>query len=339
MQPPMPPPPPEPLIGKSRPIRTHTRRRRRFPIWTVLILVLGFGAVGAGLRFVPGSPFAPGGFANPAPGRDSPSSPPTPEPEPLPFRSAEVTAAAVNTKGFLSWALMDRRTGEIVGSANMMESSETASMIKAWLAADYLRIADEDKAKPASQRRATLTDSSRGTLSVMIQKSDNAAAEWTYNRVGRTNSIKRLITTCSLTDSEAPQEATKGEGWGYTKISAQDAVRLGECIADGRAAGATETPWLLGLMRKIQPGLSYGDFGIAKALPPALQSQVAWKNGWDIWKEDGTYHTNCMAIGDTWIMAVMQRYPSAGKNDAQLLTITSKVCADVATALLNPDVS
>jgi len=321
--PPLDPPAPG---GRSRPIRSHGRRRRRVPLWTIAVLVLGLVAVGAGLRFVPGSPFAPTGVAI-GPGGGSPSVTPTPEPEPLPFRSADVTAAGMNTTGFLSWALMDRRTGEIVGSANMNASSETASMIKAWLASDFLRLADTDT------NDATPSESSLKRLESMIRDSDNSAAEWTYNQVGRSKSIGRLISTCSLTDSKAP---SSGFGWGYTKLSARDAVRMGDCIASGTAAGTKWTPWLLDIMRKVR-GL--GDFGIRKALPAAQQSQVAMKNGWDVWKEDGTYHTNCVAIGDTWIMAVMQRYPSQGKSDAELLAHTSKVCSDVATALLNPDVA
>src|SRR2546428_13098193 len=40
---------------------------------------------------------------------------------------------------FASSALLDRSTQTIYGSENMAEPSDTMSMIKAWIAADYLR--------------------------------------------------------------------------------------------------------------------------------------------------------------------------------------------------------
>lgn len=283
-----------------------------------MILVLGVGVVGAGLRFVPGSPFAPASANGSGTGEEEPTPTPTPTPEPLPFRAAEVSAASLNTKGFLSWALMDRRSGEIWGSANMASLSTTMSMIKAWVAADYLRLHPD----PSSSK---LTD-----LEKMVRDSDNPAAERIYVASGRAESIKRLVKICDLTDSKPP---ASGYGFGYTQVSAQDAVRMGDCIADGRAAGEEWTPKLLEWMRGVR---GVGDFGIRKALPPAQQTQVAIKNGWDNWSEDKTYRVSCLAIGDTWVMAVLQRYPSQNQWDAEL-NHTAQICQDTATALLNPE--
>ncbi|HEX6871743.1 MAG TPA: hypothetical protein VF163_11650 [Micromonosporaceae bacterium] len=311
-----------PLTGPGRQIRSHGRRQRRVPLWTVLLLILGLGAVGAGLRFVPGSPFAPTGSTAGAAGAGEPMVTTTPPPEPLPFRSAPVTITSVDTKGFLSWALLDRRSGEIVGSANLTATSTTASMIKAWLASDYLRRAAEKGEEPTASR---LKD-----LEVMIRDSDNNAADRTYNATGKTASINRLISICKLTDSKAISGF-----WSNTNISARDTVRMGACIADGRAAGSRWTPWVLDMMRKVR---DVGDFGIRKALPEAGQGQVAIKNGWLLRDEDNNWHTNCLAIGDTWVLAVLQRYPSQGNwNDD--FAHTQQVCTTVAQQLLNPDAS
>jgi hypothetical protein len=228
-----------------------------------------------------------------------------------------VSAASANTKGFLSWALMDRRTGEIWGSANMTSTSTTMSMIKAWLAADYLRLHE------------TPTSSRLKDLEIMIRDSDNGAAARTYSANGGSKSIQRLVQICELSESKPPN-AAKGEGFGYTIISARDAVRMGDCIGDGRAAGTKWTPKLLEWMSSIR-GL--GDFGIQKAIPG---QPVALKNGWDIWHEDKTYRTNCLGIGETWVLAVLLRYPSSGSDDADLRH-NAQVCQDVATALLNPE--
>ena len=50
--------------------------------------------------------------------------------------------------------MLDRRTGKIIGSENMDETNTTASMIKAWIAADYLRRAAEAGQTPSDARLA-----------------------------------------------------------------------------------------------------------------------------------------------------------------------------------------
>jgi beta-lactamase family protein len=308
------------LSGRQRPIRSHGRRRRS-PLLALIFLLFGAAALGAGLRYLPGAPFAPAGAVGPEGGASATPTVP-PAPPPLPFRQAVVTAASVGTTGFLSWALLDRRSGEIVGSPNLASPSTTMSMIKAWLAADYLRLGELDKKAATPEDR--LPD-----LQIMIRDSDNAAAQRTYNAVGGTASIKRMITMCGLTDSKP---APAGKGFGYTSMSAQDAVRMGECVGSGRAAGDRWTPTLLDWMRTVRRG----DFGAREALPEQMQADVAIKNGWDWWHEDNTYRTNCLAVGDTWVMAIMLRYPFSGNEDRDLAH-NSQICAEVAHQLLNPD--
>lgn len=313
-------------MGRSRPIRSHGRRKRRVPVWAILVVLMGLAALGAGVRYLPGSPFSAGPVNGQPSGEQDLLVEPTPAPEPLPFRSAPVTAASVGTKGFVSWAVMDRRTGEITGSANMATTSTTMSMIKVWFASDYLRLATERNEEPTTSR---LND-----LELMIQRSDNAATMRTIKAVGLKQSINRLVKTCELTET-----AYSSLGFGYTKISARDAVRLGNCVADGRASGPKWTSKVLEWMRSVQDGtLTEGNFGIPTALPEDQRPQVAIKNGWDIWHEDGTYRTNCLGVGDTWVLSVLLQYPSSG-NDAKDLEHNAEVCTTVAQQLLNPDAS
>ena len=290
------------------------------------MLLFGLGAVGAGLRYVPGSPFGPERGANAGPPPQTALSTdavpsPTSEPDPLPFRPAQITATALKTKGFLSWALLDRRTGDVVGSSNMDDTTTSMSMIKAWFAADDLRL--------TTDKGRTPTKSRLNQLEIMIRDSDNGVAESLFFANGKANIIKRLVSICELKNAKAPSN----NRFGYTQISAQDAVRMGACIADGRAAGSKWTPWLLDMMRKVR---GTGDFGIRNALPSVVRQTVAIKNGWDFWNEDRTYRTNCLAIGDTWVVAVMQRYPTGGNAEADFAH-TRKICQDTAKLLLNPD--
>lgn len=274
------------------------RRLTGFIAAAVLLTTL----VGVGLRLLPGSPLAAeaaGRWASaptasaPAPAPSASSSPsavPSPSPSappPLDVRSADVE---IDASGWWSWALLDLRTGEMSGPASRTKTSTTASLIKAWIAADYLRRLDGDP-----------SDSRREQLRIMIRDSDNEAAESLYNQVGRAKSIERLIDICRLEDSEPSSSG----GWSRTMLSPADIARLGGCIADGRAAGPKWTDWLLDEMRAVR---GTGNFGVRLAFPVAERKTIAIKNGWVDRQAEQEYHVSCLAIGDGWSIGVMARY-------------------------------
>ncbi|GAA1768727.1 serine hydrolase [Luedemannella helvata] len=318
-----------------------TARRLRLVLALVALVTAGLA-----LRFVPGSPLAPASAAEVTPtppvsdaaAASTPAEKTTPQktspkkatpkkatPEkttakktsPRKASKPTPTTVRVGTDGFWSWALLDRTTGRIVGSANIAAQSTTASMIKAWLASDYLRM--------AAARGVTPSESTLHDLEIMIRDSDNAAAAKIFAANGRTASIQRLISVCGLTDSTVvPNE------WGTTRVSARDAVRMGNCIATGKAAGARWTPWVLNMMREVRGD---GDFGIRDALPAATAARVAIKNGWLLRDEDNHWHVSCLAIGDTWVMSVLQRYPSTGDAESDFAH-TRDVCERVADQVL-----
>jgi hypothetical protein len=209
-----------------------------------------------------------------------------PAPSPSPARPPSVR---VDHTGFLSWALLDRATGTISGSANLVDTSDTMSMVKAWIAADHLRMAGDKEIGAARLRQITL----------MIRDSDNAAAQALFASVGHRASIERLVATCGLTETSA-----YGDWWSKTTVSARDTVRLGACIADGRAAGPRWTGWLLDEMRQVR---GTGDFGVRLALPDP--GAVAIKNGWLLREEDKLWHISCLAIAQQWVLGVLLRYP------------------------------
>ncbi|GAB7048960.1 serine hydrolase [Catenuloplanes indicus JCM 9534] len=208
-----------------------------------------------------------------------------------------VRPAAVRVAGdaWWSWALLDHRTGTLSGSPNLGETSGTASLIKAWIGADFLRRADEAGRRPGDRRMRQLR--------IMLRDSDNEAAEVLWAAVGQSESIRRLRQVCQLIDGGPYRQM-----WSNTRLSARDVVLLGRCIADGRAAGPTWTPWLLREMRAVR---GVGDFGIRKAFPEAVRSGIAIKNGWVVREALGEWHVNCLAIGDGWSIGVLTRYPAA----------------------------
>ncbi|MGY0004717.1 hypothetical protein [Micromonospora sp. I033] len=273
------------------------------PLTYSAVAVILVGLVLVSLRFVPGSPLRPtAGSPSTAAGARSSNTPtdrnarpepsPSPSLEPLPFAAQDLSD--LDIKGWYSWSVLDKRTGAIIGSKNMNETSTTASLIKSWIVADYLRRTADAGQTPSE---AKLDDATQ-----IIRDSDNTRAEQFYNSVGRSASIKRLIQMCDLTDSKVASDG----GWSRTQLSPRDTARLGLCIDDGRAAGPKWTKWLLNEMRLVR---GVGDFGIRKAFPATVRKTIAIKNGWIDRQKEQEMHINCLAIGDTWTMGVMVRYP------------------------------
>ncbi|BCB86370.1 hypothetical protein Psuf_036830 [Phytohabitans suffuscus] len=200
--------------------------RRQGGRWMLWLLsgttLLGLVLAGVGLRTLPGSPLAAEAASRwegtssapasaPASGSPKPSPSPTPSPTPKPsptlkplaVRPAKVT---IDASGWWAWAMIDRRTGKVYGSSNMSQTNTTASLIKSWIGADYLRRAAESGQTPSSARMQQVT--------IMIRDSDNEAAQSLWEAVGGSASIGRLVKTCKLTDSSAYKNM-----WSNTRLS------------------------------------------------------------------------------------------------------------------------
>lgn len=224
--------------------------------------------------------------------------PPVQAVQPAPAGTARTLRAGqvnLTSADFWSWALIDRRTGTLSGSANATARSDTASMIKAWIAADYLR--------RQAERGAGVEDTRLQALSKMIRDSDNAIANTFNTANGGSTSINRMIRRCGLTESRPVASGS----WSTTEVSARDGARLAVCIADGRAAGPKWTNWLLTEMRHVRGA---GRFGIVDAFPPDVAAKIAVKNGW-INRKDGKWHIACLAVTDDWALTVLTQYPVA----------------------------
>jgi hypothetical protein len=261
-------------------------------------------AVSARLGDEPVTPTASGAGAGGA--VPSPSTSPTP---PASHREATVATLAagpvkVSVDGFAAWALLDRQTGKVAGSDNMTATSSTESMIKIWLVSDYLRRTPE----PSAERLAQ--------ASTAIRDSDDDAAQSLYLAGGGDEVVQRMISMCGLTDTSIARPGW----WSYTQMSPRDAVRLGDCVKNGTAAGPKWTAWVLKEMTLVRGTTAAEDqhetsgggrWGIVDGLPDEIvEPGVSIKNGWtSIWA-DGNWHVNCLAVADDWVLAVMLRYPS-----------------------------
>jgi len=237
--------------------------------------------------------------------------PPSPATAPPPVKAAapkRQTLAAgpvkVSVDGFAAWALLDRQTGKISGSDNLTATSSTESMIKVWLVSDYLRRTPE----PSAERLAQ--------ASTAIRDSDDDAAQSLYLAGGGDEVVQRMISMCGLTDTSVARPGW----WSYTQMSPRDAVRLGECVKKGTAAGPKWTAWVLKEMTLVRGTTAAKDqhetsgggrWGIIDGLPDEIVKQgVAIKNGWTAIYADDSWHVNCLAVADDWVLAVMLRYPT-----------------------------
>ncbi len=247
----------------------------------------------------------------------------------LPANPAAVTAPGTN---FFGWTLIDRRTGQSAGSANQeTATSTTESMIKAWIAADYLR-----------HQASTPSPATLAQLNTMIIDSDNTIATTYYQRNGGDASISELIKLCGLKQTQPPSLANE---WSYTTMSPADAARMGLCIAQGTAAGPQWTNWLLDAMKNVrgtvdqqQPTTGGGRWGIIDGLPTNLVATTSIKNGWTAQVYDHNWHVNCLAINPDWVLAIEIHYRWTSPNDdwhqADNLKQGADTCAAVTRQLV-----
>lgn len=272
-------------------------------IVSVLSVAVGLALAGEGARAAISS--ATGAVFNQAADQAADQDTPLVAMQPAPPELFAVHQVSVDTSGFWSWALMDRRTGAISGSSTISQTTSTESMIKAWIASDFLRLSTSRQQQPSQSELQELTG--------MIRDSDDDDAEDIYLRDGNDAVISRLISLCGLTDT------TIVHGWwSKTEMSARDAVRMGQCIGDGRAAGPKWTSWILGEMRQVRGSVddqhaTYGGgrWGIIDALPADAAKTTAIKNGWTLLWDDGSWHVTCLAIMDNWVLSVLTRYPAS----------------------------
>jgi hypothetical protein len=295
-------------------------------VLAVIVVMAGVGVLGTAVYGqLSGKPL-------PIPGTPKVSSSPTPPPPPPPptLQAGDVAITSPATT-FFSYAFYDRRTNEMTGSDNSAtKTNTTESMIKVWLASDYLRrLGTKQPSKTALNY-----------ISTAIRISKDASASWLYRQDGGKSTITRLISMCGLKNTKY-----SGSGWAYTTMTAQDAVRMGLCVADGRAAGPQWTEYILEEMRHVQGTAAAkdqeettggGHWGIIDGLPKNLVPETSIKNGWTNIQKDANWHVNCLAIHTDWILVVQVRLKSntsLRQKDEKGLKNAASVCAQVAKQL------
>jgi hypothetical protein len=227
------------------------------------------------------------------------------------FTTGGVTPRDAEEGLWLSWSLVDTARDRRVGSANSAtERTNAESTIKAWIAADYLRVAHAEG--------RSVTAGERADLAAAVRRSDNAATQRLYRALGRDAILDHLREVCGV----AVTTAVPGY-WSLTQISAVDATTIFACVlrtAPDLPGGAD----LLMDLHSVEPSDA---FGIPAGLPPA--TAVALKNGWMEHATTGEWNVNCVAAWDDYVLAVLTRYPAD-----RPLRYGADVCRDVTAAVV-----
>jgi len=236
---------------------------------------------------------------------------------------ADPNSLSIASTSYFGWSLLDRSSGRTTGSANAAtRGNTTESMIKPWIVADYLRRAAEGGRQPSAEELNELT--------LVIVDSNDPLTESYYQRGGADAVVERLAQICGLTNLVI--EPTK---WGMTTMTPLDAVRYGNCLADGRAAGPQWTSWVLETMKQVRGAVADqrsgavqgGRWGIIDGLPTELAKDTSIKNGWTTYM-DG-WHVNCLAIHPDWVLSVMMRtWGDLDQASAGCASIAAKLVVD-----------
>jgi hypothetical protein len=202
-----------------------------------------------------------------------------PPPVPIPTPAPETTSAAPAPPSMVpkpivvpagvnaGVAVYDRTTGTFTAQVNGSNRFRSASLVKIFIAIDYLWNRGPAYAVPAE-------DQTRFQL--MLRGSDDAAASYFYSKIGGEPALLRVFSRLSLQDTKPPS-AVGLKGWGSTTLSANDVVRTYQFLLDKAPAGLRNA--IMGHLHESTPcGTDhyYQNFGI----PSAFGKPWSAKQGW-----------------------------------------------------------
>ncbi len=144
-----------------------------------------------------------------------------------------------------AWSVYDFTTGETLVEINADDELQTASLVKPLIALAFMsRVADGKLVYDAS---------ARSHLEKMIQRSDNAAADWAMRRVGGPAAVQRLLRERygALLSGVQIKEYIPADGRTYrNKASARDYSRFLLALWRDQLPGSQEIKRLMALPKR-----------------------------------------------------------------------------------------
>jgi hypothetical protein len=197
-----------------------------------------------------------------------PEAPPNAGSGSLQTRIQQATDQAAASGATLSVGILDRKTHELISNGNT-QIIGTASVAKLFIADDLLL--------QEAQGKTTLSPSDRQALDVMLQSSDDGAAEKFWDQGGGDNIISQVASRYGLASTTPPSDGR----WWNTMSSLTDLIYYYDKLLDGAGGLPAERAKIIvnDLAQSTPNGIDgYPQrFGIPDGL---FAEPVAVKQGW-----------------------------------------------------------
>lgn len=214
----------------------------------------------------------------------------------LDVRAKQAAADAAKNGADIAFLILDRETGNQV-SAGRTAGLATASVAKLFIADDLL------------MRRPGLSPADRKSLDVMLQSSDDNAAENFWNRNGGAAIINRVSARYGLGATSPPNNGR----WWNTITSANDLVRYYDMLMSG--AGGLPLDKANIILNNLAQSTPNGIDGYPQrfGIPDGLYAErVAVKQGWMCCIGSDWMHLSTGVIGPDrrYIMVIYSLQPT-----------------------------
>ncbi|MBI2700704.1 MULTISPECIES: hypothetical protein [Mycobacterium] len=215
-------------------------------------------------------------------------------------RIQQATDQAAASGATLAVAILDRATHQLVSNGNS-QIIATASVAKLFIADDLLL--------RESQGRVVLSPDDRQSLDVMLQSSDDGAAERFWGQDGGDSIITQVASRYGLTSTTPPSDGR----WWNTISSAPDLIRYYEMLLDGSGGLPMDRSRLI--VNDLAKSTPTGVDGYPQrfGIPDGLYAEpVAVKQGWMCCIGADWMHLSTGVIGKDrrYIMVIESLQPS-----------------------------
>ncbi len=218
----------------------------------------------------------------------------------LQARVQRATDEATASGAALSVAILDRATHQLVSNGDSQVIG-TASVAKLFIADDLLL--------HESQGKTALSTVDRQALDIMLQSSDDDAAERFWDQGGGASIITEVATRYGLTSTTPPSDGR----WWNTMSSMTDLIRYYEMLLDGSGGLPAEQAKII--VNDLGQSTPNGIDGYPQrfGIPEGLYAEpVAVKQGWMCCIGSDWMHLSTGVIGPDhrYIMVVQSLQPS-----------------------------
>jgi hypothetical protein len=228
----------------------------------------------------------------------------------LQARVQQASDQAAGSGATISVAILDRGTRQMVTNGNS-QIVGTASVAKLFIADDLLL--------QESQGRSPLSVDDRQALDIMLQSSDDGAAERFWNQDGAGAIINQVASRYGLASTTPPNDGR----WWNTMSSATDLIRYYDMLLDGSGGLPAERANLI--VGDLAQSTPHGDDGYPQrfGIPDGLYAEsVAVKQGWMCCIGSAWMHLSTGVIGADrrYIMVIQSLQTSDDATARQTIT-------------------